>query len=168
VARSGGIIRAGEASDIEFLIEMLHEAAYRPGASRPPIETMLADPLIARYIAEWGRPGDAAVIAVDESNHPLGAAWYRLFTVKEAGFGFIDAETPEVSVAVVPDQRGRGIGTALLVALAKKARQQGFAQLSLSVGTENPALRLYERIGFVRVNRSGGHWTMRIDLPRTL
>jgi GNAT superfamily N-acetyltransferase len=111
-----------------------------------------------------GRQGDSAVIALDGDGRRLGAAWYRLFSDEEPGFGFVDAETPESSLAVVPAYRWRGIGTALLAALVECARREGFHALSLSVGPENQAVRLYERAGFARVESCDSHWTMRLDL----
>ena len=57
--------------------------------------------------------------------------------------------------------RGRGIGGALLVALAELAKAEGFRQLSLSVETTNPALRLYKRVGFRPIGADeGGSVTM--------
>ena len=143
---------------------MLLEAAYRPGVPHPHAGEEWADPGIARYVTGWGRPGDGAVIAVGDDGRRLGAAWYRLFSEAEPGFGFVDAETPEISIAVVPASRGRGIGTALLAALVELGRDEGFHALSLSVSPENPAVRLYERAGFVRVESRDSHWTMRVDL----
>jgi ribosomal protein S18 acetylase RimI-like enzyme len=115
-------------------------------------------------VTGWGRPGDGGVIAVSDDGHRLGAAWYRLFSEEEPGFGFVDAQTPEISISVVPGSRGRGIGTALLTALVQHAHREGFHALSLSVSPENPAFRLYERAGFVRVESRDSHWTMRLDL----
>ena len=62
-----------------------------------------------RYVENWGRPGDAAVIALDEG-FPVGAAWYRTFKDSAPGYGFIDERTPELSIAVVPSRRGHGFG----------------------------------------------------------
>jgi ribosomal protein S18 acetylase RimI-like enzyme len=157
----------GGASDVRFLREMLVQAAYRPEVGRPSVEEMLASREIARYVAGWGRPGDAAVIAVDLRARRLGAAWYRLFSSDEPGFGFIDTLTPEISIALLPDQRGRGIGSRLLEALIERARREGFSALSLSVSPENPAADLYRRFGFVRVRSGDEHWTMRLDLGKT-
>ena len=49
-----------------------------------------------RYVSGWGRRGDSAVIAL-EGGFAVGAAWYRLFSRDEPGFGFMDEETPEVA-----------------------------------------------------------------------
>ncbi len=48
--------------------------------------------------------------------------------------------------------RGRGIGTALMARVAAEARAQGCARMDWSVLTWNePAIRVYERIGAVRM-----------------
>jgi ribosomal protein S18 acetylase RimI-like enzyme len=78
------------------------------------------------------------------------------------GFGFVNAETPEITIAVREDVRGRGIGSALLDSIGR-AREHGLAALSLSVEADNPALRLYERAAF-RVIHRGKALTMIRDL----
>src|SRR5436190_1567188 len=45
-----------------------------------------ADLPVARYVLNWGRPGDEGLVALDDAN-PVGAAWYRLFPREEAGGG---------------------------------------------------------------------------------
>lgn len=47
-----------------------------------------------------------------------------------------------------PDRRGQGIGAALLEEAEASARHRGFARVSLTTTTANPARRLYERAGF--------------------
>ena len=95
---------------------------------------------------------------------PVGAAWFRLFPSEEPGFGFMDEQTPEVAVAVVPSRRGRGIGTELLDSLEELAREQGHKALSLSVDADSPAMHVFEKHGFVRVEETDGSWTMRLNL----
>ena len=81
---------------------------------------------VYRYVHNWGRPGDAGVVAFQGTN-AYGAAWYRLFPRREPGFGFVDEGTPELTIAVVPSHRGNGAGAELLAALLERARADGFA-----------------------------------------
>ena len=153
------VIRRGGRQDVRFLRDMLHHAYYwrerSPGDRPGPV---------ALYVKGWGRQGDTAVIAIDDA-FPVGAAWYRLFTAKEPGFGFVDERTPELAIAVVPSARGRGIGDALLLALLDRARADGYEAISLSVDKHNAgAIRLYERHGFQRVEETPDSLTMRASL----
>jgi ribosomal protein S18 acetylase RimI-like enzyme len=141
------VIRRGGRQDVRFLRDMLHHAYYwrerNPGEGPGPA---------ARYIKGWGRPGDTVLIALDDG-FPVGAAWYRLFRKGLRGYGFVDDETPELAIAVVPSRRGRGIGEALLDALCERARADGYEALSLSVGRDDPALvSFYEAHGFKQVD----------------
>lgn len=158
-------IRSAASGDLDFLRAMGYEAAiWRPGATRPPLEEVLAQPHFARYLSAWGRSGDAAVVAEDERGAPIGAAWYRVFTAAEPGYGFVDETIPELSIAVREDARGRGVGSSLLRAIADRARAEGFDALSLSVEKDNPATRLYERSGFRVVDSDANAFTMCLDL----
>lgn len=152
------MIRKGSRSDVPFLRDMVRHAYYwRWGAP----ET--ADVPASRYVESWGRPGDRALIALDEG-FPVGAAWYRLFPEESPGYGFLDEGTPELTIAVVPSRRGRGFGEQLLSALLEQARADGFVAISLSVERDNPALNLYERFGFRPVREMDGTVVMRAEL----
>ena len=126
--------------DVRFLRDMLRHAYHwrlEEDTERP----------VYRYVQNWGRPGDAGVLAL-EGPHAYGAAWYRLFTSAEPGFGFVDEATPELTVAVVPARRGRGVGAELLQALLDRARVEGHRRISLSVEPGSPQEAYYERFGF--------------------
>jgi ribosomal protein S18 acetylase RimI-like enzyme len=146
------MIRAAGPQDVRFLRDMLRHAYYwRMSES--------GDLPVARYVLNWGRPGDEGLVALDDAN-PVGAAWYRLFSSEEAGFGFVDESTPELTIAVVPSRRGKGFGHELMTALLHRAKQAGYESLSLSVEKDSPAVSLYERYGFRRVGETDDALTM--------
>jgi ribosomal protein S18 acetylase RimI-like enzyme len=147
------VIRRGSAADVPFMRSMLaHAYAWRVNAFE-------ADIPLTRYVDNWGREGDVAVIAHDTGNR-VGAAWLRRFTAGEPGYGFVDEATPELSIAVVPSQRSRGLGRELMDALLEDAREAGYAQVSLSVEQDSPAVDFYERYGFEVVGEQDGGLVM--------
>lgn len=153
-------IREGLESDRCFLESMFVEAVlWDPAMKRQSLENLLLVPELRRYFIDWGRPDDVALIATVE-HACVGAAWYRFFTAAEPGYGFVDESVPELGIAVLAGWRGRSIGTTLLQALLTMAGARGYSGLSLSVAAGNPARRLYERQGFVKVGETGPSWTM--------
>ena len=119
----------------------------------------LLPPEIGRYVVGFGRAGDAGVIA-ELNGEPIGAAWYRLFPAAEPGYGFVADDVPELSIGVDARYRRAGVGCRLLAALLDRAGADGFNRVSLSVEFDNPAVSLYERVGFETVGVNGGAWTM--------
>ena len=153
------MIRPAGRQDIPFLRDMLRHAYYW----RASAVAETGEPPLRRYVERWGRPGDSGLIAIDEFQ-PVGGAWYRLFRKEDPGYGFVDEETPELSIAVVPSRRGRGFGHELLTSLLDCARKDGFEAISLSVANDNPALGLYEKYGFEPVREDDGAVVMRAGL----
>ena len=146
--------RPVDRQDMRFLRDMLRHAYHWRIAEDP-------DRPLFRYVQNWGRPGDAGVIAFAGPN-AYGAAWYRLFTADEAGFGFVDERTPELTIAVVPSHRGKGAGKELLEALLAQARADGYDAVSLS--TDPAQAPYYERFGFERVRDDPHAVTMKKSL----
>ncbi len=156
-------IRPAGPADGGFLAEMVVAAFFwRPDGPAGDVQSVLARPEVAHYIRGWPKPGDLGVVA--EDGPPVGAAWLRLLPEDDRGYGFVDAETPELGVGVVPTHRGRGIGSLLLEALVVSAREQRYDAMSLSVELDNPARRLYERCGFQVVGAVDGSLTMLLPL----
>jgi ribosomal protein S18 acetylase RimI-like enzyme len=153
------VIRRAGPQDVPFLKDMLRHAYYWRATTVPES----GEPPVQRYVERWGRPGDTALVAI-KNFQPVGAAWYRLFKEDNPGYGFVDEDTPELSIAVVPNARGTGLGSELLKALMAKAREAGYNAISLSVEKDNPAVALYERHGFERIGEDDGAYTMRADL----
>jgi GNAT superfamily N-acetyltransferase len=151
------MIRKGSPADVPFMRSMLaHAYGWR-------VNQLEAEIPLTRYVDNWGRQGDVAVIAT-ETGHRVGAAWFRRFKAAEPGYGFVDEQTPELTIAIVPSRRRHGVGQELLDGLLEKARAEGHGSISLSVEADSPAVAFYERNGFEAVRESEGGVVMRRTL----
>ena len=72
------MIRQAGPQDVRFLRDMLKHAYHWRLNADPDLP-------VARYVNNWGRPGDAGLVAWEAG--PVGAAWYRLFPASAPGFG---------------------------------------------------------------------------------
>ncbi|HEY5376559.1 MAG TPA: N-acetyltransferase [Polyangiaceae bacterium] len=159
------VIRRTRPDDAPFLREMLFEAAFwRPNKPRPSLQEALARPDLAKVLAGWGRPGDLGMVATDGQGERIGAAWMRLWTVDDHTHGFVDEQTPELGIGVRREFRRHGVGTALLLAVLGRAREDVVPRVSLSVEIENVARLLYERFGFKMHAVNQGVATLLVEL----
>jgi ribosomal protein S18 acetylase RimI-like enzyme len=78
---------------------------------------------------------------------PMGACWMRLIR-GGAGLGYVEDDTPQLGIALLPEFRGRGFGRRLMLTALDAARAHGYRQVALTVHPQNPAIRLYESCGF--------------------
>jgi ribosomal protein S18 acetylase RimI-like enzyme len=157
-------IRNANPEDLPFLGKMLFEAFFwDPETARPEFQTFVTHPEFRKLLSDWGRPGDNAVIA-EVGEIPVGAAWYRFWTLDNHSYGFVDSDTPEIGIGVDPRHRSKGVGRLLLRALIGEARKEGIRSISLSVDPSNYAHQLYTDEGFVKVGESGTSCTMVLRL----
>jgi ribosomal protein S18 acetylase RimI-like enzyme len=169
-------LRMAGPDDADLVAAMLVEAINWPADRDWPREEILADPRNAHYVNGWMRSTDLGVVAVGDADAgwigsdrsgaydhgtALGAAWLRYLPVDDPGYGFVDAETPELTIGLYPACRGRGVGRALLRRLLAEAAARGIIRISLSVEPGNRARALYESEGFVVIGTDdGGSLTM--------
>jgi mycothiol synthase len=83
----------------------------------------------------------------EDGFHPQWSVLASVPGIGDAGFvtatdGWID------QVGVVPGARGRGIGAALVTEALTRMRADGASHAWLNVNVDNPAHRLYRRLGF--------------------
>ena len=157
------IIRPLEPSDEPFLWEMLYQAIYVPTGTTPLPREIIYQPELAKYVQDW-TTNDIGLIAISESNQtPVGATWIRLFNMNNPGYGYINDETPELSIAVLPEYRNQGIGTRLILDLLERITDL-YPAISLSVSSDNPALRLYQRLDFEVISQFDNSVTMKKTL----
>jgi GNAT superfamily N-acetyltransferase len=134
------VIRQLTRQDEPILWEMLYYGLSSAEKSEPPSRDVVRRPEISRYVEGWGRVGDTGFVAHDKKNRALlGAAWLRRPTDKSD-------TSPELALAVKPEHRRHGIGTALLTQLVRANPDHSTISVRFVAG--KPVLRLYERFGF--------------------
>lgn len=143
-------LRPTVSRDEEFLWTVLFYASHSNDEPGVAVEDLRDDPDLVGYIEGWKALGRVGVIA-DSKHGSIGAAWLReLGDADSTTQVFVDPQTPELAMAVLPGREGMGIGTAMLDALLGMA-QGRFPAIVLSVRRDNPAVGLYERAGFMTV-----------------
>ena len=133
-------LRPAEAGDDAFL-RALHASTRQDLASvgLPPEQVQALLDLQHRARESSYRqqfPGAEDRLVVVEGS-PVG----RLLLAREPG------RIRVVDIALLPEARGRGIGTAVLASVLEQGRAGGQA-VALHVEAGNPARALYERLGF--------------------
>jgi len=142
------IIREIKQYELSFLEEMLYEAIFIPERTKKLPKDIIKHPELLRYIKNFGQSSDLCFMA-EIHGHLIGAIWTRVFNENEKGCGFVNNETPELSMAVFDQYRQKGIGTMLLKKIIEKLLKLNYSQISLSVDKHNYAYGFYKKHGFV-------------------
>lgn len=158
-------IRVAGREDAPFLREMLYESLYVPEGGEPFSRDILEEPFMKKYVEDWGRAGDLGYIAVNAAGKPSGSITIRYFDEGNKGFGYVSDDIPELGMALIPESRGQGLGTALMKELFRGMKERGIQKVSLSVAPDNAAaMKLYERFGFQEAGMCGTSITMVADV----
>lgn len=150
------------AADQDIIWQLLSYAAHEPS-----VETTKSQECCIPYAQDFGtRPGDFGVLATAQHEYNecvVGGAWIRLLGTHGMATGDNEKDIPELALAVVPNYRGKGIGSKLLTEFLTLAKQEEISEISLSCRIDNQAaMKLYERHGFEKIpnsetiNRVGG------------
>ena len=128
------VVRRATEADIPLMRrlwdEFSTEAHYTPYPSGP------FDPVLVR---------DHVALVAEEDGEIVGTLYANLSTPH---FGYV------FGVYTVPGARGRGVGRALMQAVAEHLREQGREYVVLSVDTPNEGAReFYARLGFEDASR---------------
>jgi ribosomal protein S18 acetylase RimI-like enzyme len=141
--------------------KFFHMALYVPPGGTPFPKSIIDEPKLYKYIENYGnKPGDLAVLAMKDITI-IGMIWGRIHNAANKGWGYIDEQTPEIGIAVLPKYRNMGIGTQLLNRLFAAYSDAGYNKLSLSVDKRNPSVQLYKRNGFTVVRNEGNSYVMK-------
>jgi RimJ/RimL family protein N-acetyltransferase len=132
------MVRSARPGDGRAMAELFAAVAQeRDGiATEPPVD-------VRQRTAQFARSADASLVAV------AGGDIIGMLHVEVSRFGF-----GELSMLVDAGRRGRGVGSALLLAAIDWARDHGLHKLCLEVFARNtPAIALYRKSGFVEEGR---------------
>lgn len=139
-------------SDLSFLKEMFYISLFAlPGEDAFP-KDIIEKPHLARYYEHWGKEGDIGIVAM-HGEQEIGAVWARFFKADAPGYGFVKEEAPELGIAIQRDFRGQGLGRRLMEMLCEELSQKNIPAVSLSTDSRNPAMHLYQSLGFEEISR---------------
>ncbi|HWC32914.1 MAG TPA: GNAT family N-acetyltransferase [Actinomycetota bacterium] len=150
VAPAGVEIRPARRRDAAGILEVRRELAAEERFIRTEVVSESVRDTRARLARTWTR--EAASIVAVADRRVVG----HLGVARE--LQPVTAHVASLGMGVTKALRRRGVGAALLAEAFRWARWAGVEKLALSVYPENePALRLYERFGFVEEGLLTGH-----------
>jgi len=152
-------IRKIQKNEIYLLKRFLYDAIFQNDETNPLPKDIIHEPEIYVYIKGFGQKNDFCLVATVEDNI-VGAVWTRVLSKPNGGFGYVDDQTPELSISVNKGYRNMGIGTKLMENMLFALKADGYKQVSLSVQKENPAYRIYDKLGFQVVKEKEKDVTM--------
>ena len=159
-------IRPLGVEDQAMLWEWLHLSLWDPPPAPLRPREVLRDPRVRIYAEHWGRTGDLGVVGELEGEPaPIGACWMRVMP-PGIGLAYVDPETPQLGIALLPPYRHQGHGRRLMQAALAAARAAGTTRVALTVQPQNPAIALYESCGFEKIGLRNTYHLMVARLGR--
>ncbi len=93
----------------------------------------------------------------DDEQFPDASFDLVLLDGEPAGRLYVDRRADEirlVDVALLPEHRGRGVGGRIMREILAEGEEKGLL-VRIHVERENPAMQLYRRLGFAKVEEQG-------------
>lgn len=150
------VIREMRREEYPLLEEFLYQAIFQKDPQNPIPREEIYKPSLQVYIDGFGDKQDDYCICAEENGRVIGAVWVRIIP----GFGSVDDKTPEFAISLLPEARGKGIGTKLMEAMLRHLKKHGYAQTSLAVQKANYALRMYKKVGFEIIGENDEEYIM--------
>lgn len=149
-------IRPLRAEEADLLSDFLYEAIFVPEGAAAPPRSIVEQPELQVYIAGFGTLKDDAALAAEVGGKAVGVIWARIMD----DYGHVDDGTPSFAMALYPECRGLGMGTALMREMLTALAEKGYRQVSLSVQKENYAVGMYRKAGFEVIRDNGDEYIM--------
>lgn len=139
-----------------LLKDFLYEAVFVPEGAPAPPESIINQPELQVYIADFGKKKDDIGLVAEVDKKAVGAVWVRIMN----DYGHIDNDTPSFAISLYKDYRGFGIGTVLMKEMLRILKDRGYKQASLAVQKANYAVRMYQKTGFEIVDENEEEYIM--------
>ena len=152
----GVLIRKLCTEEAGLLKDFLYEAIFIPEGVEPPPRDIVERPELRVYYEYFGRGAADHCLVAEADGHVVGAVWTRIMK----DYGHVDDETPSFAISLIPEYRGKGIGTRLMRNILSLLKEQGFKQASLAVQKANYAVRMYKNVGFEIVDENDEEYIM--------
>ena len=150
------IIRKLCTEEAGLLKDFLYEAIFIPEGVEPPPRDIVEQPELRIYYEYFGRCEADLCLLSEGDGHVVGAVWTRIID----DYGHVEEETPSFAISLIPEYRGKGIGTRLMRNMLCLLKERGFKQASLAVQKANYAVRMYENVGFETVDENDEEYIM--------
>ena len=149
-------IKPLKSEEIPHLEEFLYQAIFISQGLAPLPRSILKEPDLEMYIKDFGQQPDDWALAAEVDGQLVGAVWVRIMK----DYGYYDDQTPSLSISFLPEFRSQGLGQQLMTAMLDLLKAKGYPSVSLSVSKDNPAVRFYQRLGFVTVEEREDNYLM--------
>ena len=150
------IIREMKKEEYGLLEEFLYQAIFQKDPENLIPREEIEKPTLRVYIDNFGEKPDDYCLCAEENGTVVGAVWVRIIP----GFGSVDDHTPEFAISLLPEARGKGIGTELMRAMIRRLKVCGYEKTSLAVQKANYALRMYKKVGFEIIDENEEEYIM--------
>ena len=151
------IIRNIKTEEYPLLKDYLYDAIFTPQGVKPPDKSIINNEDLQVYIKDFGNKKDDICFLAEMDHDIVGAVWIRIMN----DYGHIDDQTPSLAISVKKEYRGLGIGTKLMETMLVSVKHHGYQSVSLSVQKANPAVHLYQRLGFQIIKENEEEYLMK-------
>jgi ribosomal protein S18 acetylase RimI-like enzyme len=150
------VIREMRDNEKDLLQDFLYEAIFIPEGMEPPPKDIIERPELKLYYEDFGSGEADHCFVAEDDGKVVGAVWTRIME----DYGHVDSQTPSFAISLIQEYRGKGIGTELMKKMPEHLKNQGFKKASLAVQKSNYAVRMYEKVGFRKVDENNEEYIM--------
>ena len=156
------VIREMRDNEKDLLQDFLYEAIFIPEGMEPPPKDIIERAELKLYYEDFGSGEADHCFVAEDDGKVVGAVWTRIME----DYGHVDSQTPSFAISLIREYRGQGIGTELMKKMLEHLKNQGFKKTSLAVQKSNYAVRMYEKVGFRKVDENNEEYIMVCDLGK--